>query len=82
MRTPKLEALHRLIDFLHIRKLGLNILKLPLDLSPINSNAWLAGFTDADGNFNVIIANRKNSKSIRVQTQFRIELRQVYHRSL
>jgi hypothetical protein len=73
MRTPKLEALHRLIDFLQDKNHGLGITKMSLDLSPINSNAWLSGFTDADGNFNVIISNRKNSKSIRVQTQYRIE---------
>jgi hypothetical protein len=27
---------------------------LPLDTSPIGSNAWLAGFTSSDGNFEVI----------------------------
>jgi hypothetical protein len=26
---------------------------LPLDNSDFNSNAWLAGFTDADGNFSI-----------------------------
>jgi len=29
----------------------MNIEKLPLDTSNLNSNPWLAGFTDADGNF-------------------------------
>jgi len=27
---------------------------LPLDTSPICSNAWLAGFTDSDENFEVV----------------------------
>ena len=36
---------------------------------------------DADGNFNVIIAERKNIQNIRIQAQFRLELRQFYHRS-
>jgi|688.fasta_scaffold1078580_2 hypothetical protein len=58
----------------------MNLLKYPLDLSDIFSNSWLSGFTDADGNFNVIISLRKNLNSIRIQTQFRIELRQTYHR--
>jgi hypothetical protein len=40
----------------------------------------LARFTDADGNFNVIINQRANLSSIRVQTQFRLEIRQEYHR--
>jgi hypothetical protein len=73
MRTPKLEALHRLIDFLQDKNRAIGITKMPLDMSPINSNSWLSGFTDADGNFNVIISYRKNSKSIRVETQYRIE---------
>jgi hypothetical protein len=98
-RTPKLEALHRLIDFLNAKKaqakssetsefyryqrnLGdtSELVKYGLDLSPLFHNAWLAGFTDADGNFNVIINHRKNKNSIRVQTQFRLEIRQEYHR--
>lgn len=36
---------------------------------------------DADGNFNVIIAERKNTQNIRIQAQFRLELRQFFHRS-
>ena len=45
------------------------------------SNSWLAGMIDADGNFNIIIAERKNTNNIRIQAQFRLELRQFYHRS-
>ncbi len=80
-RTPKLEALHRLIDLLNDKK-NFNLIKYKLDLSPINSNSWLSGFTDADGNFNVIISPRKNKNLIRIQTQYRLELRQTYHKSL
>ena len=36
---------------------------------------------DADGNFNVIINERKNTQNIRIQAQFRLELRQFNHRS-
>jgi hypothetical protein len=50
-RTPKINSLHRLIDFLNEK--GDNIVKLPLDNSPINSNAWLAGFIDSDGSFTI-----------------------------
>jgi hypothetical protein len=83
-RTPKLEALDRLIIWLNIR--ALNYLNKPenspksLDLSPIFENHWLAGFTDADGNFNTIISNRKGTHNVRIQSQFRIELRQTYSR--
>lgn len=88
-RTPKLEALHKLITWLNYKRIlypsykgrGYSELeKYGLDLTPIFENAWLSGFTDADGNFNVIISQRKNLNSIRVQTQFRLEVRQEYHR--
>nr|YP_010183831.1 hypothetical protein LI437_mgp38 [Coccidioides posadasii]QVG61954.1 hypothetical protein [Coccidioides posadasii] len=54
-----------------------------MDISPINSNAWLAGFTDGDGNFSINLIDRKKKGIIttkRVQVFFRIELRQNYHR--
>lgn len=50
-RTPKHDTLNKLIDFLNVK--GDNIQKLPLDTSPINSNAWMAGFIDADGCFSI-----------------------------
>lgn len=84
MRTPKIEALHRTIkwynDYDNIR-----IKPLGLDLSPINSNGWLAGFTDGDGNFSINLTNRKKKGNIttkRIQVFFRIELRQNYHRDI
>ncbi len=78
MRTPKIEALHRAINWINEND-NTSIPCLGLDLSPINSNNWLAGFTDADGNFSITIYNRKkNGKFLRtsVQTFFRIELKQ------
>jgi hypothetical protein len=48
----------------------------------------LAGFTDGDGNFSITLTDRKKkglvatSGSKRVQTFFRIELRQNYHRDV
>lgn len=102
MRTPKIEALHRLIDWLNeyiyknksyqeaafpIRKPTLNILKkisylekLELDNSPIESNSWFAGFSDADSNFSINIHKRSNKNSIRVQLYYRLEIRQNYHK--
>lgn len=58
MRTPKIEALHRAIkwynDFYNI-----NIISLDLDISIIDSNARLAGFTDEYGKFSINLVNRK-----------------------
>lgn len=54
LRTPKINAFHKLIDFLNQKEKAFNnIIKLPLDNSPINSNAWLAGFIDSDGCFSI-----------------------------
>jgi hypothetical protein len=50
MITPKIEALHRLIDWFNIKKKE-NLLKLGLDTSDLGNNAWLSGFLEADGNF-------------------------------
>jgi hypothetical protein len=82
MRTPKIEALHRAIKWFNDHY-QINIEPLDLDLSPINSNAWLAGFSDGDGNFSINLVNRKKRGTVtskRVQAFFRIELRQNYHR--
>lgn len=52
MRTCKIEALHRLIDWLN-NKFNKKIKKYGLDPSSLYSNPWLAGFIEADGNFYV-----------------------------
>ena len=52
MRTPKIEALHRLIDWFNAKSNNnVKLSKLELDSSPLSSNAWLAGFIESDGNF-------------------------------
>ena len=50
-RTPKIEALYRLIDWLNGHGKFDYIKKLPLENSPILSNSWLAGFSDCDSTF-------------------------------
>ena len=84
MRTPKIEALHRAIKWYNDFD-SISINPLGLDVSPIDSNAWLAGFTDGDGNFTINIINRKKRNILtikRIQVFFRIELRQNYHRDM
>lgn len=80
MRTPKIEALHRLIDWLNNRPNNEILLKMDLDSSPICSNSWLSGFIEADGNFysnfNVNSKNIVNS----VKYYMRISQRQLYHK--
>lgn len=75
-RTPKIEALKRLIDFFNENlkeKDNEIIIFKGLDQSPIDSNGWLAGFSDSDGNFNINISKRKGTNNIRIQLSFRIE---------
>lgn len=84
MRTPKIESLHRAIDWLNVHT-NANLVKQDLDRSDIDSNSWLAGFTDGDGNFSINLVDRKKRGLIttkRVQAFFRIELRQNYHREV
>lgn len=79
MRTPKIEALHRLIDWLNVK---LNekskIVKLSLDDSSLESNPWLAGFIEADGNF--YCSFYLNSKGIAevVKSYMRVSQKQLY----
>jgi hypothetical protein len=64
-RTPKINALHKIIDFLNTK--GSNIEKLPLDTSPLNNNAWLAGFVDADGSFAIQGFSQKPKTHLAIQ---------------
>ena len=80
LRTPKIEALHRLIDWLN-KKNDSKLLKLGLDNSSIDSNSWLAGFSDADSNFSVTTSKRKNG-NVRVQGFYRIEIKQTYSKEV
>lgn len=61
MRTPKIHSLHKLIDFLNNSK-QTTIKKMSIDHSVINSNAWLSGFIEADGSFQIRTTNGKYSK--------------------
>jgi len=73
LRTPKISKLHDAITYYNT-KFNYNIPVLGLDCSPIDSNAWLAGLTDADGNFNIIYSKRSDRNSMRLQLQYRLEL--------
>lgn len=46
MRTPKIEALHRLNS-----NYNTNIPLLAIDTTSFNNSSWLSGILDADGSF-------------------------------
>jgi len=87
MRTPKIEALHRIIEWFNNDSSDYKILPLGLDISPLDKNSWLAGFIDADGNFYLSWKFSANSKSldkklISVIYYLRLSQRQIYSRKI
>ena len=82
MRTPKIYALHRLIDWLNLR-FDFNITKKNKDISDINSNSWLAGFIDADGHFSVrttlVTEQASPTKYPKIECKFELSQRQNDH---
>lgn len=84
MRTPKIEALHRAIRWIN-EKDNNSMPLLGIDSSSLDSNSWLAGFTDADGSFGITIYDRKKKGVFlrtSVQTSFRIEVKQNHSREV
>lgn len=79
LRTPKIEALHRMINWFNT-KYNYNIKPLDLDRSPIYTNSWLSGFIDADGSFYLNWSYYKKDKVTSLQYYMRISQRQEYHR--
>jgi len=96
MRTFKIEALKRTIDWINEYVANNQNSKLPntkrilskinplevkaMDNSPIDSNPWLSGFSDADSNFSINIHKRSNKNLTRVQLFYRLEIKQTYSR--
>jgi len=79
MRTPKIYALYNLIDWLNLKFEEINIPKKSLNNSPLDSNAWLSGFIEADGHFSV--RTTTTSKYPRVECKFELSQRQNDHNS-
>jgi len=84
MRTPKIEALHRLINWLNNKNIDKEfIVCLGLDSSPLDSNSWFAGFSDADSYFQVSLTENKELKTIKkIKCYYRLEIQQNYHGEL
>ena len=76
MRTPKIKSLYKLIDWLNDSK-NTNLIKEPLNNSPLISNAWLSGFIEADGSFQ--IRTSLSGKYPRSECKLEITQRQTDH---
>ena len=77
MRTPKIYSLYNLIDWLNFKFEEINLTKKDLNQSPLDSNAWLSGFIEADGHFSV--RSTTTSKYSRVECKFELSQRQIDH---
>lgn len=81
-KTPKVEALHRLIDWLNQSGKFDTIKPLPIDESDIISTGWLAGFSDSDSNFLISFSKSELGLAKNIRLTYRLSQRQEYHRSL
>lgn len=73
-RTPKIYALHNLINWLNENR-NTSIQTLPIDKSKFNDNAWLAGFSDADSNFDIRVTDKSLNSVTDKLTKARVALR-------
>lgn len=81
MRTPKIEALHRLIEWLNMtKKLTKPLVLLGLDTSPLSSNNWLSGILDADCHFYLNWKLDKNGFPTSLEYYMRISQKREYSR--
>ena len=79
-RTPKIEALHRLIHWLNEYNKFERLDLLNLDNSNLLSNAWLAGLSDCDSNFLVTFTTQSGTAK-NIQLTYRLSQRQNYHKT-
>jgi hypothetical protein len=67
MRTSKINKFYLLIDWLN-QYHHLNIIKKDKDISSLDSNAWLSGLIDADGQFSI----RTTLESKKIECKFEL----------
>ena len=75
LRTPKLHQFNNLINWVNSHT-GKSIMINSVDTSPILENAWLAGFIDADGSFDISIRDKNQDGSGRDRTELRMRIEQ------
>lgn len=77
MRTPKINSLYKLMDWLNTKNLNLNLTKLPLNTEYLKNDAWLSGFIEADGHFSV--RTTLTGKYPKIECKFELSQRQKDH---
>lgn len=76
LRTPKIIKFNDLIVWIN-KKYDYKLPIYNLNTSPLNSNAWLAGFIDADGGFKIRYTEKHVDENGKVKSKGRIEVRFV-----
>ena len=80
-RTPKIEALHRLINWLNL-KYDTNIPILGIDSTPFKDSSWLSGILEADSSFYLTWKLNKKDMPIGIIYYLRLSQKQNYTRKL
>ena len=77
MKTPKINSLYNLIDWLNNKNPQLNLIKLPLNTFSLSKDAWLTGFIESDGHFSV--RTTMTGKYPKIECKFELSQRQKDH---
>jgi len=77
MKTPKINSLYKLIDWLNNKNTNLNLTKLPLNTNSLKNDAWLSGMIESDGHFSV--RTTMNGKYPKIECKFELSQRQTDH---
>jgi hypothetical protein len=77
LRTPKIAKFNEMINWIN-KSTGDCIPTYTVDRSDIFGNAWLAGFIEADGSFDIRVSQTSTSINNRVSARLRLEQLQIY----
>ena len=77
MKTPKINSLYKLIDWLNNKNSNLNLTKLPLNTDSLKNDAWLSGMIESDGHFSV--RTTMTGKYPKIECKFELSKRQKDH---
>lgn len=77
MRTPKINSLYKLIDWLNYKNSNLNLIKLALNTNSLKNDAWLSGMIESDGHF--ILRSTMTGKNPKIECKFELCQRQKDH---
>ena len=81
MRISKIEALHRLINWINVKN-NESIPILDLDKRPLHELSWLSGMLETDGSFYLNWKTGKNNLPIGITYFLTISQKQTYNRKL